>query len=125
MPQIHVTIGPDVLNVFTKDKLETLEEILISVVEKGFDLVGLSDVSFTAVPALCIKGEKDVQIEVRYTAGKDEYDRGKPFDPSEEEKEKLAKSIKEHFSIFANSSLQRHMDSSVWCIPYYNTVFKA
>lgn len=130
MAQIKVLIGPKVEDIFTKLWLDNLAGYLTRTVEKEFGLEGLNDVAFTAMPALYTKGEADVQIEIRYTAGKDEYNKGKPFNPSERKQMILVKKIKSAFDEFCeNYKICKEckmppVSLSVWCIPYYNTVFK-
>jgi len=105
-------------------KISLLEPKLISAVEKGFDLEGLNDVALTiSAPVLHTRGEKDIQIEIRYTAGEDEYDRGKPFDPSLEEQGKLSDLI----DLTLVNFFQKHklISVSVWCKPFYRSFFKA
>ena len=125
MPQIYMIITPHAENIL-KDSILSLESELISTVEKEFDLEGLNDVAFTIPPpVLYTKGEANVQIEIRYTAGEDEYNRGKPFNPSLKEQEKLAERIKETFLGFLRRRNLIWLTLSVWCKPYYHSFFKA
>ena len=80
MLQIFVIVGPEVLH-FTTEKLHKLGERLFPVVEAGFGIQG-TNTAFTAVRAEVVKDEADVQVEIRYMAGRDEYNQGQPFDPA-------------------------------------------
>ena len=124
MPQIHMTLTSHAHGVLAS-KLRSLALKLVSTVEKAWRLEGFSDVAFTALPpALFVLGENDIQIEIRYTAGEDEYDRGEPFDPSSEEQGRLAKQIRQVFlDFFSNHNLEC-LSLSVWCKPYYHSVFE-
>lgn len=125
MPQIYMIITSHARDVLMS-KISLLESELILAVEKGFGLEGLDDVAST-VPAsvLHTNGEKEIQIEIRYTAGEDEYDRGEPFDPSLEEQKRLAIQIRQVFlNFFVNHNMER-LSLSVWCKPYYHSFFKA
>lgn len=110
--------------ILTRSNLELLIPKLVEAVEDVFDIKGLDDVAFTACePAFCTKGEADVQIEIRYTAGQDEYNRGKPFNPSLKEQQLLAERIHEVFDKFLGGHRLPHLSLSVWCKPYYNSDF--
>lgn len=123
-----MVLGPKAEHIMTgdapDDALDVLARKLISTTEIALGLVGLKDVTFTAISALCTKNEADVQIKIEYTAGKDEYGRGHSFDPTTEEQESLAIEIKRVFDDFLKNAGVHPMSLSVWCIPYYNTVFK-
>jgi len=124
MPQVYMiitTYAEDVL----KENISPLASELISTVEKEFELEGFGDVALTIpAPVLYIKGEADVQIEVRYTAGEDEYNRGEPFNPSPKEQEKLAERIKKTFRNFSHRHRLTLLAISVWCKPYRNSIFR-
>ena len=124
MPQVYVivtTYAEDVL----KKNISQLSSGLICTVEKEFDLEGEGDVALTIpAPVLYIKGEADVQIEIRYTAGEDEYNRGKPFDPSLKEQANLAERIKKTFRNFSLRHGLTLLAVSVWCKPYYKSAFR-
>ena len=122
MPQNKVTLAPGVIISFNKEKFELLEKKFKEAVIKAFN-VPENDIAFTAVAALFTKGEADVQVEVNYSAGKDEYKRDKPFDPCEEEQKTLVKLFKSAFDVFCIEQNMPPMSLSVWPIPHYNTEF--
>lgn len=124
MPQIYMIIGLGKEAVLSED-LDSLKVALVRTVEKEFGLEGWDDVAFTAVRAINTHNEKDVQIEIRYTAGKDEYNQGGPFDPPVEKQEKLGEAIHSLFISFLAAHGLVHLSLSVWCKPYYNSAFKA
>ncbi len=132
MPQIYMIIGSYNFQgmyipkkVLARTCFELLASQLIEAVEEVFGIKGLDDVAFTACePAFYTKGEADVQIEIRYTAGKDEYKRGKPFEPLEEEQDLLAERIRMVFGRFLEGYKLPQLSLSVWCKPFYNSSFK-
>jgi len=121
MPQVFMIVAPKVQPLFTESVFHELSGILIGTVEGVFGLVGKEDVTFTAVPAMYVQGDADVQVEIRFTAGKDEYGRGEPFEPTEEQMQLLADSICVVLSMRAPKGI---MSISVWVIPYHGTVWK-
>jgi len=127
MPQIYMmrnrTAGEVLLG---NRQLEELGRILMRVVEEDFDLKGLNNVAFS-VPELLVRadGEKDVQLEIRYTAGEDEYGWGRPFDPSLVDQYLLCEHLREAFLEFLRSHGLQHLSVSVWCKPHYSSAFKA
>jgi len=123
MPQVYVILDPQTMALFTDDEVMALGRKLIPLVEKRFDIVGKDDVAFTAVRAVATINEAAVQVEVRYTAGKDEYGRGEPFDPSEELQKVVAESIKTACQTFFKDTGFPEYSVSVWPKPYYNSVF--
>lgn len=124
MPQIYVIPTLHAYSVL-QEKLGALAERLVSIVETTWLLEDLDDVTFTAIlPAVFTLGERDVQIEIRYTAGKDEYNRGEPFNPSLEEQEKLEEQVERVFQRFLENNRLAHLSLSVWCKPYHNSVFQ-
>jgi len=123
MPQIFVILGPATIALFTNDEVGALGEKLIPSVEEGFGIAGKNDVAFTAVRAVVTENEAAVQIEIRYTAGEDEYGYGKPFDPTEEEQIGVAKFIKKASSAFFKAKGLPEYSLSVWCKPHYKGVF--
>lgn len=124
MPQIYMIANGK--GRVLKNYFPMLISVLIAAVEKGFGLERLKDVAFTALQyAEWTEGEKDVQIEIRYTAGEDEYNRGKPFDPSLKEQKFTAELIHEAFLKFLGEKEIPRLSLSVWCKPHYNSVFMA
>ena len=106
----------------------------IAAVNNGFNIPDgyRNDISVTVnPPADYIYNEANVQIEVGYTAGEDEYKQGKPFDPTMPEQEKVTNLINEAFTKFLNGNnsmvkLKKlpHLSLSVWCQPYRKSAFK-
>ena len=125
MPQIYViSDDEETKNILFKHSPDLFGDMLIEIVERGFGLEGKDDVAFTGVQAaVWTKGESNVQIEIRYTAGMDEYDQGKPFDPSREEQKAVAKLIRQGFQKFLDDYSLPHLTASVWFKPYYNSEF--
>jgi len=123
MPQVFMIVGPALQEKFPKETVHTILNVigqtLIKVVEEAFEIEGKHDVAFTAVPALYVFKEADIQIEIKYTVGEDEYDRGKPFDPPTEQKELLIEKIKKKMKqTFPGYSV------SVWIRPQRESLFK-
>ena len=89
MPQIYII--PTVhANKVIDEGWDFIAKCLVPIVEEVWGLENLNDVAVTVdSPVTFVFGEKDVQIEIRYTAGEDEYDQGKPFNPTMEEQKKL------------------------------------
>lgn len=124
MPQIYMILAPGVERVLA-DKFPLLGSLLIRTVEEAWGLEDLNDVAFTGCcPTICVINEHKVQIEIRYTAGEDEYDRGEPFNPTPTKQRELAKQIKDTFFKFLATYSLRHLSLSVWCKPYYNGAFE-
>jgi len=124
MPQIYMIITHRArANLI--DNISLLGSELISTVKEAFDLENKKDIAFTVpAPVLYTKKEADVQIEIRYTAGEDEYGQGRPFDPSLKDQERLAAQIQKVFRDFITDYGLPPLTLSVWCKPYYNSVFK-
>lgn len=124
MPQIYMIITHRArANLI--DNISLLGSELISTVKEGFDLENKKDIAFTVpAPVLYTKKEAEVQIEIRYTAGEDEYGQGRPFDPSLKDQERLVAQIQEVFRDFITDHGLPPLTLSVWCKPYYNSVFK-
>ena len=66
-----------------------------------------------------IWNEANIQIEIRYTVGKDEYDQGKFFDPSMRKKKELAAFIMS----LAKDFFSKDITVSVWVKPIRESVF--
>lgn len=116
MPQIFVIVAPEA----PEDALSTFEEKVAKAVEKIFGIEGEDDIVITRVMARRALNEADIQVEVRYTAGEDEYGRGEPFDPPNEKKDKLADIIISLARLF----FPDHVSVSVWIKPIRDSVFK-
>ncbi len=113
-------LGSQVVKRLDHEIINEIGTTLISLVEQFFKIEGRNDVAFTAVSAIATINEAPIQVEIRYTAGRDEYGQGKPFDPSEEEQELLASLI---MGVVQGLTLGKYK-VSVWCKPYHNSVFK-
>ncbi len=125
MPQIYVILGPGTQALYTETEAADLGRRLIPLVEKAFGIEGHKDVAFTAVRAMETDGEADVQVEIRYTVGRDEYGGGRPFNPTMRQQEKLSALIAEEFRVFLEAHGLRADDTlSVWCKPYRGSFFK-
>lgn len=124
MPQVKVVIDPEAIRFFSKYRYELLEKKFKAAVEEGFGLAGKNDVAFTALAALYTKNEADIQVEVGYTVGEDEYDQGKPFKPSRKEQETLVELIKLAFDAFCKEQNLPAMSLSAWCMPHHGGYFK-
>jgi hypothetical protein len=120
MPQILVTLGPKTEHSFGKEMAELFGKALIPIIEKGF---GVKDAAFTSVRATSTINEADIQIEVRYTAGTDEYKIGKPFDPTPKEQEVVRKSIKERAARFFSDNGLPQYSTTEWTQPHYGGGF--
>ena len=73
-------------------------------------------------PCAMSDNEPDIQLEIRYTAGEDEYGTGRPFDPTRKEQEHLIKLLKERMSL---SKVASRFSLSIWTIPHYKGVYSA
>lgn len=123
MPQNKVIINSEMVKYFNKYRWELLAKKLEEAVIKAFK-VPQNDIAFTAIATLFTKGEADIQVEIAYTAGKDEYKQNKPFNPSEEEQRFLAQLINLAFEAFREEQGLPAMSLSVWCMPHYGGYFE-
>lgn len=125
MPQIYMIVGPEMAEK-TREILFSykLRSMLINVVERGFGISGHNDVAFTGIVAAETQREANVQIEIRYTAGKDEYNQGKPFDPDEETQKEVAGILATELMNFCSrENVGPPLEISVWFKPYYKSFF--
>ncbi|TSC92005.1 MAG: Uncharacterized protein CEN90_120 [Parcubacteria group bacterium Licking1014_17] len=123
MPQIFLKIAPIAQSAMTKKIIAVLDSELSRLVVKIWD-VPKRDTAFTAEHACYARGEAELQFEVRYTAGKDEYGKGSPFDPTEEEQDKLSELMEERArEVLAKEGIG--FTVSVWPKPQYNSTFRA
>lgn len=120
MPQVFILIAPEAQEELCGKELKKIGHILMDITERTFGIEGEEDVSFTAVNAVCTIEETSVQVEVRYTVGEDEYDRGEPFEPSREQMDTLSKAILQEM----RKRLPPRLDTSVWLKPFRGSVFK-
>ena len=112
MPQIFI-----MSKLLRTSTLDRLGELLVPIVEKELGIEGKNDTAYSSVKLAGTIGEADVQIEIRYTAGHDEYGWGRPFDPTMEEQALLTDAIEQ---VFKSSQYTL----SVWCKPFYNSYFR-
>lgn len=124
MPQVFIIVSPQVSGFISDGELTTLGKRLVTVVEEQFGIADKKDVSFTCIRAVAERGEANIQVDVRYTAGTDEYGWGMEFDPDREVLEKLADAIGATFGLFLNEMGLSPLSLSVWPQPVYNSVFK-
>jgi hypothetical protein len=120
MPQIFMMIAPLAQRKVQDETLDNLGRALISDVEKVYGLEVERDVAFTALNLVHTIGEADIQIEIRYTVGTDEYEKGKIFDPPEEKKRELVDKIAR--TVIENPDLG-FLTVSVWIKPVRESVF--
>jgi len=130
MPQIYMIINDRAKKIIMK-KIDLFAPELVSRIEKTLGIDGLNDVALTIPsPVLYTYGEKDIQIEIRYTAGKDEYNQGKPFEISAEKQVKINQVIKKiFFDFFTNyhdllNGSKSSLSISIWYKPYYQSCFE-
>lgn len=120
MPQIFIMCES-----LDTEQLQGLGQLLIPLVEKVFSIEGQNDTAYTGTNKISTINEANLQIEVRYTAGQDEYERGKPFDPTLDEQKHLARTIKLAVDDFLRNRCHRvGFSLSVWCQPFYNSHFR-
>lgn len=106
-------------------QLKELGRLLIPVVENEFGIEEHNDTAYTGINEISTINEADLQIEIRYTAGRDEYQWGKPFDPTLDEQKRLAEAIKLVVDEFLRKTCHRVGPSlSIWCKPFYNSHFQ-
>lgn len=130
MPQIKIVpCNKETRKVLMGDRARYLafELKLRLAVEDGFRIPTKyrEDIAVTVTaPAERIYSEANVQMEVGYTAGEDEYKQGKPFDPTIEEQTKVADLIYKEFATFLRDYKLPHLSLSVWCQPFHKSVYK-
>lgn len=117
MPQILVTNNKK--NIINQLNELGAGNILIKIAEEIWP-VAKGDITFTAIKSKIEINEADLQVEIRYSTGYEYGDDKVKFDPTKEDREKLAdaigKKIKELLPLLK--------DVSVWVIPYKDTTFK-
>jgi hypothetical protein len=122
MPQVYVILGPSA-GAITEGSSGLLFATMLEVIKKSveviFEVPVKDDVAVTVVRSVFTINEADIQFEVRYTAGKDEYKKGRLFDPTEQQQKKLAKKILKT----TNKCFGDRFVASVWIKPYYKSVF--
>jgi len=116
MPQIYLMVAPRIREAMNQATLQILNEKLSGVIVEEWK-VPEDDIACSAAALLYTHGEADLQVEVRYTAGADEYNWGRPFDPTEEEQKALAVRMQEVAKSVTKCTV------SVWPKPYYKCGF--
>ena len=116
MPQIYAIIGPDYVNKIIPE-LKILDRAFSKAIVDVLGEEVKEDVVFTAVSAVYTRGEADLQIEIRLTTGRDEYNTGHIFNPTQED----WKNISERFANIARKLPIRSF--SVWPKPYREAEF--
>jgi len=120
MPQVFMILDPSVWLIISEEKLEDLNQSLIRVTERVFGLEGKKDGACTVVKAETTINEAQIQVEVRYTAGEDEYHTGTPFDPPKKVQEQLADELISE----VRHQFEKKFTVSAWIKPHYGSVFK-
>ena len=118
MPQAYVILGPR----FKLHSMTYFNDVMQGIMQSTESILGVpvkNDVALTVVQAVHTVNEADIQVEIRYTAGKDEYHTGRVFDPSASQRELLAKEILRIMREFFGSRFKL----SVWIKPYYKSLF--
>ena len=119
MPQILLMVAPGVRNEVML-KISKLELALIADVEKAFDIQEKDDVAFSVLNLDYVVREADVLVEIRYTVGEDEYQQGKPFDPSKQDRKRLVEIMTDSLRIILNGIVK---SVSIWIIPIRESEF--
>lgn len=120
MPQVFV-----ITNCLSYAQLNRMGDALIPAVERAFGIEGKNDTAVTMLNDISTINEADIQIEIRYTAGHDEYGWGRPFDPTLDEQKLLAEAIQCAVDRFLEKENGKaDFSLSVWCKPYYNSHFQ-
>ena len=117
MPQILVIFGPDTQMLFVENQAEGLARSFVPIVERVFGIGGKNDVAVTGTKAAFTIGEADVQVEVKYTVGEDEYGQGKIFDPTPVQRATLAELIRHEFGLFLAQHSSKKYSLSVLVLP--------
>jgi hypothetical protein len=123
MPQIKVILNPTAQKRIPERLYSKIGENFTSLLEQTFDIVGKNDVAFDILPALYTLNEADVQIEILYTAGEDEYKTGKPFDPDEHLKDLASQVLKQYFCELMAGNRIPDITVSVWIRPQHHSKF--
>jgi hypothetical protein len=126
MPQVYMILGPKASELRgLVQGLDGLGRCLIASVEEFLEIKGANDTAFTAVQALHTVHESDVQVEIRFTAGEDEYARGKPFELSLDDQDRLIEVVRMNFESYLHLVSLPKLSLSVWPKPYHGSRFKS
>ena len=94
--------------------LEHINWMCSVIVQKHWPDVPSSDIVWAVrYFDLVSENEADIQLEVRYTAGADEYGRGRVFDPTLEEQQNLREELQDTIMLMTQKSV------GVWTHPHY------
>ncbi len=122
MPQIFVMLSPHAQDRFGADmenRLEEIDSVVTSLVISHWP-VPAEDVACSALNLSYTRNEADIQIELRYTAGQNEYESAQTFDPSIEQQIKLINEIQQAVGRLLEKD---QMICSAWTKPYYTSKF--
>lgn len=120
MLQVFVIVAPGAEKRIPGGWLPVFEGSVARDTKKIFGIREGNDVTITRMVAARTLNEADIQVEVRYTAGEDEYVQGEPFDPLKEKRDELAG----HILGLASTLLSNDVNVSVWIKPFRDSVFK-
>jgi hypothetical protein len=123
MPQIFVMLSPFVqlsLGLRERDMLKYLDDAISPLVVSVWG-VPEKDVAFSAMDLAYTRNEAHVQIEVRYTAGEDEYGTGTSFEPTKEKRGQLITEI--NWAVSESLREKYGFSCSAWTKPYKESTF--
>ncbi len=122
MPQIYLKIAPVAQSAMTQEVLKEIDEEFS---ERIWTLWSIpeNDVAFSAENLIYTRGEADIQIEIRYTAGTDEYNKGELFDLDKGKQRLLSDSLG---IVIKRILTQKNLSFSVsvWIKPSYHGIFR-
>lgn len=122
MPDILIILGKKAHGL-TDEQLDKLEQRITKVIEKVFEIEGRHDVAFTCINARYTKREADIQFDIDFSTGEDEYGKGEIFDPPMETKKLLIERIREVFAAFIKDQ-KLSLIGSVWVRPFSGSIFQ-
>jgi len=122
MPQIVTIVAPGAEEKLPKGALDDFEKKVVELTEMIFGIKGENDVAITRLNATKTVNEADLQFEVRYTTGEDEYDRGEIFDPTVGQRKELSDMIISTARIVLLAG--DNVEVSAWVKPIYGSRFK-
>jgi hypothetical protein len=123
MPQIMVLVSPEAAEeVMKRTDLKTVGAVLIRIVESVFKIPSeKNDVGFDVKLLEYTINEADIQLEISYTVGKDEYVPGEIFDPSDEVKKALIERMKDFLQ---ETFEERIKNASIFLLPHREGMFE-
>lgn len=124
MPQIYIKVSPVAVRTIggaMSDVLPSIDKIVTEAIMTEWGVPD-DDIACSAETLLYVRGDAEVQIEIRYTAGDLEYKRAKAFDPSLGSQKGLVEKVMTQVGLL----LQGHgsLSCSAWTKPYMKSVFK-